>query len=97
MSGVSDSLMLDSIEYHLFPNMFFFPGVLIPMAYRFRPRGEDVDSCIFDLLYLEPLPEGADHPEPPEPVPGEFQGHSGRESYGQQVNARGICGLAGRQ
>jgi phenylpropionate dioxygenase-like ring-hydroxylating dioxygenase large terminal subunit len=68
LSGCSDSLVLDSIEYHLFPNMFFFPGVLIPMAYRFRPRGEDVDSCIFDLLYLEPLPEGADHPEPPEPV-----------------------------
>jgi len=67
-SSTSDSLMLDSIEYHLFPNMFFFPGVNIPMAYRFRPDGEDVDRAIFDVLILEPLPEGADHPEPPEPI-----------------------------
>lgn len=68
LSGVSDSLMLDSIEYHLFPNMFFFPGINIPMAYRFRPNGNDVDSCIFDLMLLEPLGDGETHPEPPEPV-----------------------------
>ena len=67
LSSHSDSLMLDSIEYHLFPNMFFFPGITVPMAYRFRPNGDDVDSCIFDLMILEPIPEGADHPEPPEP------------------------------
>ena len=68
LSQVSECLMLDSIEYHLFPNMFFFPGINIPMAYRFRPNGSDVDSSIFDLLILEPLPAGASHPEPPEPV-----------------------------
>jgi hypothetical protein len=38
------------------------------MVYRFRPNGEDVDSSLFDILILEPLPEGARHPEPPEPV-----------------------------
>ncbi|MDG1388942.1 MAG: aromatic ring-hydroxylating dioxygenase subunit alpha [Halioglobus sp.] len=67
LSAVSDCMMLDSIEYHLFPNMFFFPGITVPMVYRFRPNGDDVDSCIFDLMILEPLPEGAEHPEPPEP------------------------------
>ena len=67
-SQTSDSIMLDSIEYHMFPNMFFFPGVLVPMVYRFRPLGNDVDKCIFDLMILEPIPEGADHPEPPEPI-----------------------------
>ena len=67
LSQQSDSLMLDSIEYHLFPNMFFFPGINIPMAYRFRPNGDDVDSCIFDLMILEPLADGASHPEPPDP------------------------------
>jgi nitrite reductase/ring-hydroxylating ferredoxin subunit len=68
LSEVSDSLMLDSIEYHLFPNMFFFPGITVPMVYRFRPNGDDVDSSLFDFLILEPLPEGAEHPEPPEPI-----------------------------
>jgi hypothetical protein len=68
MSQVSESLMLDSIEYHLFPNMFFFAGINVPMAYRFRPDGADVDNSIFDLLVLEPLADGAEHPEPPEPI-----------------------------
>jgi phenylpropionate dioxygenase-like ring-hydroxylating dioxygenase large terminal subunit len=68
LSQCSDSLMLDSIEYHLFPNMFFFPGISIPMAYRFRPNGDDVDSCIFDLLLLAPMADGEQHPEPPTPV-----------------------------
>lgn len=66
-SKVSDSLMLDSIEYHLFPNMFFFPGINVPMVYRFRPQGNDIDSCIFDLMILEPMAADATHPEPPEP------------------------------
>jgi hypothetical protein len=68
LSDCSDSLMVDSIEYHLFPNMFLFPGISIPMVYRFRPAGDDVDSSLFDLLILEPLPEGAGHPDPPEPI-----------------------------
>lgn len=68
LGDTSDSVILDSIEYHLFPNMFFFPGIVVPMVYRFRPNGDDVDSCIFDLLFLQPLAEGAQHPEPPEPI-----------------------------
>jgi hypothetical protein len=68
LSGVSECLMLDSIEYHLFPNMFFFAGINVPMVYRFRPDGERVDRSIFDIMILEPLPEGEEHPEPPEPV-----------------------------
>jgi nitrite reductase/ring-hydroxylating ferredoxin subunit len=68
LSTYSDSLMLDSIEYHLFPNMFMFPGVMVPMVYRFRPLGMDVDQCVFDLLIMEPLPDGAEVPLPPEPI-----------------------------
>jgi len=68
LSDYSDSLMLDSIEYHLFPNMFFFPGIMIPMVYRFRPNGGDIDSSIFDVMVMEPIPEGEPPPEPPEPI-----------------------------
>ena len=83
LSRQSDSLMLDSIEYHLFPNMFFFPGISIPMAYRFRPNGDDVDSCIFDLMILEPLADGACHPEPPDPQRVEIdQSYTEVESLG---------------
>lgn len=68
LADTSDTIMLDSIEYHLFPHMFFFPGITVPMAYRFRPNGDDVDSSLFDLMILEPLAEGESHPEPPEPI-----------------------------
>lgn len=68
MSGFSESEMLDSIEYFCFPNMFLFPGIGLPMIYRFRPNGTDVDSCWFDLMFLRPLNEGEKHPEPPECV-----------------------------
>jgi len=67
-SNTSETLMLDSIEYHLFPNMFFFAGINVPMVYRFRPDGESVEQCIFDVMILEPIAEGSEHPEPPEPV-----------------------------
>ena len=66
MSGFSESEMLDSIEYFCFPNMFLFPGISLPMIYRFRPKGMDPDTCYFDLLFLRPLKEGETHPEPPE-------------------------------
>lgn len=67
LSSVSDSEMMDSIEYHLFPNMFLFPGISLPMIYRFRPNGMDPDSAIFDLLFLRPLKPGEEQPEAPEP------------------------------
>ena len=38
------------------------------MAYRFRPLDNDVDRCLFEILMLEPLAEGATHPDPPDPV-----------------------------
>ena len=64
LSGYSNSEMLDSIEYHLFPNACFFPGVVIPLIYRFRPLG--VDRCIHDILMLQPVPENSPRPAPAE-------------------------------
>jgi nitrite reductase/ring-hydroxylating ferredoxin subunit len=86
LSDCSDSLMLDSIEYHLFPNMFLFPGITIPMVYRFRPYGNDVDRSIFDLLWLEPKPEGSESLPPPEPIRLEIE-----QSY-TEVEALGWLG-----
>jgi phenylpropionate dioxygenase-like ring-hydroxylating dioxygenase large terminal subunit len=63
----STSEMMDSIEYHLFPNMFMFPGVNLPMIYRFRPIGNDPGRALFDLLFLRPLAPGQQRPEAPAP------------------------------
>ena len=61
-------MTLDSIEYFLFPNAFFFPGLSLPMVYRFRPDAEDPDYCTFDLLMLRPIPPDGKAPPPPEPI-----------------------------
>jgi len=59
---------IDAIEYALLPNTCIFPSLLFPMIYRFRPNGSDPDTSVFDLLYLQPVPENGERPDPPEPV-----------------------------
>ena len=66
LGQVSDAEMIDTIEYHLFPNMVLFPGVSLPMVYRFRPLGTDVERCLFEILFLRPLAEGQERPDAPE-------------------------------
>lgn len=68
LSRFSDSEMIDTIEYHVFPNMVLFPGVSLPMVYRFRPIGMDPSRTLFELLFLRPKPDVGVAPEPAEPV-----------------------------
>lgn len=76
LSRFSDSEMIDTIEYHLFPNMVLFPGISLPMVYRFRPIGLDPNRTLFEILFLRPTP---DEGEPPEPA--EVHHVAERESY----------------
>ncbi len=64
LSNVSTSIMLDSIEYHLFPNACFFPGIQIPLIYRFRPTS--LGTCVHEIMILQPVPEGSERPAPAE-------------------------------
>lgn len=66
LSAYSNSQMLDSIEYHVFPNACIFPGVTVPFVYRFRPL--TVDTCVHEILVLHPVPENAPRPTPAQPV-----------------------------
>lgn len=66
LSDVSTSVMLDSIEYHLFPNACFFPGIVIPLIYRFRPL--TVDTCIHEIMLLLPIPDNGVRPPPAEKI-----------------------------
>ncbi len=67
-SDLSESITLDSIEYYLFPNAFFFPGLSLPMVYRFRPDPASPDFSYFDLLFMRPRPPEGEAPPPPEVV-----------------------------
>lgn len=68
VDGLTDGEIIDTMEYTVFPNMFLFPGLSLPMVYRFRPIGMDPDRSLFDLLFLKPVPRSGERPEPPEPV-----------------------------
>ena len=67
-SGYSTAQTLDSIEYFVFPNFFIFPGLSLPMAYRFRPDPEDPDYSFFDLYFLRPSHPEKAPPPPPDPL-----------------------------
>ncbi len=67
-SDYSTAQTLDSIEYFLFPNLFVFPGLSLPMAYRFRPDKDDPDYSYFDLYFLRPKHPEKEPPPPPEPL-----------------------------
>lgn len=45
-----------------------FPGVSLPMIYRFRPLGTDPGRTLFDLVFLKLVPEGTPLDYPPEPI-----------------------------
>jgi hypothetical protein len=68
LSRFSDAEVIDTIEYHLFPNMILFPGVSLPMVYRFRPLGMNTDKTLFEILFLRPLPRSGNVPDAPERV-----------------------------
>ena len=67
-SSYSTAQTLDSIEYFLFPNFFIFPGLSLPMAYRFRPDADDPDYSYFDLYFLRPKHPENEPPPPPDPL-----------------------------
>lgn len=67
-SRLSTTEVLDTIGYFVFPNGHFFLGLAFPVAYRFRPLGDDHQKCLFDVLILQPLKKGQSRPEPAMPV-----------------------------
>jgi len=58
-SHLSDSEVLDGIEYFVFPNFVPWGGYLTPLVYRFRPWTDDPGRCLMEVMLLEPLPVGA--------------------------------------
>lgn len=56
LSKVSDSELLDCFSYTLYPNMFVFPGISLPMVYRFLPDRFDHRKSTMEVLFLKPKP-----------------------------------------
>lgn len=60
---ISDSELLDAMQYSIFPNIVFFRSTFYPYTYRFTPDRNDPGRTVFDFYIFEPLP--ADGSPPP--------------------------------
>lgn len=58
MKDKSDAEMIDSIGYHFFPNSIIWGGYCLPIIHRFRPNGDDPNSCFWEFMGLERVPDG---------------------------------------
>jgi hypothetical protein len=63
LSQVSDTELLDTYSYTMFPNLYVFPGISLPMLYRFRPDARDHRRCIYEVMFMRPIPRGRRRPE----------------------------------
>lgn len=63
LSNVSDTELLDTYSYTFFPNLFLFPGISLPMIYRFRPDARDHRRTIYEVMFMRPRPKDGSVPE----------------------------------
>lgn len=63
LSHVSDTELLDTYSYTFFPNLFLFPGISLPMIYRFRPDARDHRRTIYEVMFMRPRPKTGPQPE----------------------------------
>jgi phenylpropionate dioxygenase-like ring-hydroxylating dioxygenase large terminal subunit len=57
-SRFSDAEMLDTLEYHVFPNFAPWGGFGTNLVYRVRPNGFDPHTCLFEVMVTAPDPAG---------------------------------------
>ncbi len=61
-SELSDTVVLDGIQYFVFPNLCPWWSVAFPMVYRARPLGDDPNWCTFEAILLARFPAGQEPP-----------------------------------
>jgi len=65
---ISDTELVDAIQYSVFPNIILFRSVGFPVVYRFLPNGNDPDSTIFDFYIMKYVPDGTERLRPAEVI-----------------------------
>jgi phenylpropionate dioxygenase-like ring-hydroxylating dioxygenase large terminal subunit len=63
-SACSDAVMLDSIQYYMFPNFCPWWGDGLPLIYKFLPHGDDPGESLMEVRLTMPVPGGG-APRPP--------------------------------
>jgi phenylpropionate dioxygenase-like ring-hydroxylating dioxygenase large terminal subunit len=85
---VTDSELLDPVQYLVFPNLVPWAGIGTPLVYRWRPYGNDPHRCVMDVMLLFALPDGS---TPPRGCPVHWLGP--HETFGDAQELRGLGAL----
>ena len=62
LAGATQSELMDSILYLLFPNFAPWGGFQSQITYRYRPIDSNPNTCVMDLYFLDSFPEGTSRP-----------------------------------
>lgn len=62
LSEVTDAEILDALQYFVFPNFAPWGGYLQNLVYRWRPNGSDPNSCLMEVMMLQPVPKTGPRP-----------------------------------
>lgn len=72
LEGATQSELMDSILYLLFPNFAPWGGFQSQITYRYRPIDGNPNVCVMDLYFLDSFPEGSPRPPDAETVRLDF-------------------------
>ncbi len=61
-SFATRSEVLDAILYSIFPNFAPWAGFNPNIVYRFRPNGDDPNTCIMEVMMMMRFPKGGERP-----------------------------------
>jgi phenylpropionate dioxygenase-like ring-hydroxylating dioxygenase large terminal subunit len=62
-SHIPDEDMLSAIDYCIYPNMVGPISAGNWILFRFRPNGDDPDTCLYDVMFLHRFGDGEEVPE----------------------------------
>lgn len=60
--NLSDTEMLDAVQYYMFPNFFPWLGEGAPLWYQFMPLGDNPCESVMDVRFLLPMPANGEKP-----------------------------------
>jgi Rieske 2Fe-2S family protein len=89
-SHIPDEDMLSSIDYCIYPNMVGPISAGNWILFRFRPNGDDPDTCLYDVMFLHRFGENEEVPEVEHEFYAKWEDHDGwGPTIGQDLSNMG--------
>jgi nitrite reductase/ring-hydroxylating ferredoxin subunit len=89
-SHIPDENMLAAIDYCIYPNMVGPISAGNWILFRFRPNGNDPDTCLYDVMFLHRFGEDEEVPEVQHEFYGKWEDHDGwGPTIGQDLSNMG--------